>query len=110
MARDCPACPGLWPRKRRSIQERPGIGPLGDAATQEVHVVAYDRDQVDQRGQGIVVLDEELALCPTSRRYLLRPSGRLLTPEPPFRPPRSPSRPNKPCSQARATSRASLCP
>src|SRR5919112_4016399 len=36
------------------------------------------------------------------------PSGRLLTPVPPFRPLRSPSRPNKPCSQARATSRASL--
>src|SRR5215218_1144228 len=35
------------------------------------------------------------------------PSGRLLTPVPPFRLPRSPSRPNKPCSPVRETSRAS---
>src|SRR5215204_491059 len=35
------------------------------------------------------------------------PSGRLLTTAPPFRLPRSPSRPNKPCSPVRETSRAS---
>src|SRR5919112_3533292 len=36
------------------------------------------------------------------------PSGRLLTPAPPFRPLRSPSRPKKPCSPVRETSRASV--
>src|SRR5215210_8672925 len=61
--------------RRRRFEQWPGVGPLGDAAAQEILVVAYDRNQVDQRRQGVVVVDEELALRPPPRRDRLPALG-----------------------------------